>query len=133
MTLYDILEVSPKASKEVLEAAWKSLSRRFRPDNQKTGNSERMKAINEAYQVLSDPKQRKAYDAKLFAAPRPQAGTGRNAPPVVPPSPHMPTIEEVLQYHAQQIVSGVLSQAMTLNPFVKHVVSQAAGPRRRRA
>ena len=137
MTLYDILEVSSQASPEVIEAAWKSLSKRYHPDNQKTGNAERIKAINGAHDILSDPKQRKAYDAKLSAEARQAGGPGqgRNAaqPPAPVPPPHMPTIEEVLQYHAQQIVTGVVSQAMHFNPFVREVVKQAAGPRRRRS
>ena len=138
MTLYDILEVSPAASPDVIEAAWKSLSKRYHPDNQKTGNAERIKAINGSHDVLSDPKQRKAYDAKLSGERSRQAsapGQGRNAAqPTMPvPPPHMPTIEAVLQYHAQQIISGVVSQAMHFNPFVREVVKQAAGPRRRRS
>jgi hypothetical protein len=64
--LYDVLEVSPAASPETITAAWRSLSRRFHPDNQLTGNSERMKAINAAFEVLSDPAKRRTYDRVMW-------------------------------------------------------------------
>ena len=58
--LYDLLEVSPKASPETITAAWKSLSKKHHPDN--GGSAETMKTINHAHDVLSDPIKRKAYD-----------------------------------------------------------------------
>lgn len=66
---YDILEVSPKASKEIIEKAYKVLAKRYHPDLQQQDNKkeaeEKMKLINEAYEVLSDDEKRKEYDAKL--------------------------------------------------------------------
>ncbi|MFR7666967.1 MAG: DnaJ domain-containing protein [Clostridia bacterium] len=70
-TLYDILEVSRKASKEVIEKAYKTLAKKYHPDLQTAENKEiaekRMKEINEAYNVLSDEQKRKEYDEKLEA------------------------------------------------------------------
>ncbi len=63
-TLYDVLEVSPAASPETITAAWKSLSKRFHPDLA-TGDAEKMKVINSAYEILSDPQKRKMYDRLL--------------------------------------------------------------------
>lgn len=60
-SLYEVLEISTKASPDTITAAWRSLSKRFHPDL-KTGNAERMKLINQAYEVLSDPHKRKMYD-----------------------------------------------------------------------
>ena len=52
-TLYDILEVSRKASKEVIEKAYKTLAKKYHPDLQTAENKEiaekRMKEINEEY------------------------------------------------------------------------------------
>ncbi len=49
-TLYDILEVSRKASKEVIEKAYKTLAKKYHPDLQTAENKEyaekRMKEIN---------------------------------------------------------------------------------------
>ena len=61
-TLYDILEVSSKASQETISAAFRSLSARFHPDNQKTGNEARYKDITAAWTILKNPEKRKRYD-----------------------------------------------------------------------
>ena len=68
-TLYEILEVSETASKEIIEKAYKVLVKRYHPDLQpqdKKENAEKiMKQINEAYNVLIDDAKRKAYDEEL--------------------------------------------------------------------
>ena len=66
-TLYDVLEVSPKASQETISAAFRSLSNRFHPDKA-TGNSEKMKQIAHAWSVLKDPEKRKGYDRSIGIA-----------------------------------------------------------------
>ena len=68
-TLYDILEVSEKASKEVIEKAYRVLAKKYHPDLQIDENKikaeSKMKEINEAYYLLSDELSRKKYDEKL--------------------------------------------------------------------
>lgn len=68
-TLYDILEVSRKASKEIIEKAYKTLAKKYHPDLQTAENrayaEEMMKKINEAYDVLSDDTKRSEYDRQL--------------------------------------------------------------------
>ena len=68
-TLYDVLEVSNKASKEVIEKAYKTLAKRYHPDLQESSNrksaEEKMKKINDAYSVLSDDAKREEYDRSL--------------------------------------------------------------------
>ena len=68
-TLYDVLEVSRKASPEIIEKAYKTLAKKYHPDLQ-TGNNKtiaevKMKKINEAYSILGDEQKRKKYDEKL--------------------------------------------------------------------
>lgn len=67
--LYEILEVSEKASKEVIEKAYKVLAKKYHPDLQKEGDKEnaeiKMKQINEAYEILSDDERRNQYDIEL--------------------------------------------------------------------
>ena len=67
--LYDILEVSRKASKEIIEKAYKTLAKKYHPDVQSEENKkyaeEKMKQLNEAYSILSDDMKRAEYDAKL--------------------------------------------------------------------
>lgn len=65
---YDWLEISPKASSEVIEKAYKALVRKYHPDLQEDNKQtaeEIMKKINEAYYVLSDKEKRNKYDATL--------------------------------------------------------------------
>jgi len=68
-TLYDILEVSEQASKEVIEKAYRVLAKKYHPDLQTDENKikaeSKMKEINEAYNVLSDELSREKYDEKL--------------------------------------------------------------------
>jgi curved DNA-binding protein len=61
---YHILGVSPNADQKEIKKAFRNLARSVHPDVN-PGNKEaeeNFKSINEAYQVLSDTKQRKKYD-----------------------------------------------------------------------
>jgi len=61
---YGILGVPPNADKKVIQQTFRNLARKVHPDVN-PGNKaaeEKFKTINEAYQVLSDAKQRKKYD-----------------------------------------------------------------------
>lgn len=68
MTLYDLLEVSPKASKEVIEKAYKVLVKKYHPDLQKPDKKawaeDIMKKLNSAYEILSDDEERARYDSR---------------------------------------------------------------------
>jgi DnaJ-domain-containing protein 1 len=63
---YDILEVSPKASAEVIEKAYMVLAKKYHPDtveNMSIADAEEMmKRINEAHEVLSNSILRADYD-----------------------------------------------------------------------
>ncbi|MBE0426934.1 MAG: DnaJ domain-containing protein [Nitrospirae bacterium] len=66
---YDILQVSPTAEKEVIEAAYRKLAQKYHPDINKSPESEeKMKRVNAAYEVLSDPVKRAAHDATRHIA-----------------------------------------------------------------
>ena len=66
---YEILEVNRKASKEVIEKAYKVLIRKYHPDlytgEKKYIAEKRTKEINEAYRILSDEFLKEQYDAEL--------------------------------------------------------------------
>lgn len=69
---YRILQVHPKAEKEVIDAAYRRLASKYHPDVSKVSDAaERMKQINAAYEVLSDPDRRAAYDAARGMAASP--------------------------------------------------------------
>ena len=68
---YELLEVSEKASPEIIKKAYTTLVKKYhpdlQPDNKKKEAEEKIKEINEAYEILSDNIKRKNYDAKLQA------------------------------------------------------------------
>lgn len=69
INLYEILEVSENASKEVIEKAYRVLAKKYHPDLQKMEDKhlaeEKMKQINDAYDTLIDEEKRNAYDREL--------------------------------------------------------------------
>jgi len=62
---YKILGVERNATQKQIKEAYRKLAFEYHPDrnNNSKSASERMKEINEAYSVLSDPYKRKQYDA----------------------------------------------------------------------
>lgn len=58
---YRILGVEKNASTEDIKKAFRKLAHQFHPDKP-TGDAEKFKEANEAYQVLGDPEKRRAYD-----------------------------------------------------------------------
>lgn len=58
---YQILNIQRNANSEDIKKAYRKLAHQYHPD--KTGGDDKkFKEINEAYQVLSDPKKRSSYD-----------------------------------------------------------------------
>ena len=66
---YEILEVDKHASQEVIEKAYRALAKKYHPDLQQGVKqqeyAEKMKIINQAYDVLSDDRKRQEYNQKL--------------------------------------------------------------------
>jgi GGDEF domain-containing protein len=61
--LYRIMQVHHLAEPEVIEGAYKKLSKKYHPDaNRDSGSEEKMKLINYAYSILSNPERRREYD-----------------------------------------------------------------------
>ncbi|MFI5258094.1 MAG: J domain-containing protein [Candidatus Limnocylindrales bacterium] len=65
--LYEVLQVHPRAESEVIRAAYRTLARKYHPDH--GGDARRMIEINDAWDVLGDPRRRAAYDAERASAP----------------------------------------------------------------
>ncbi len=87
--LYELLEVSPHASSDVIQAAYRVLVRVHHPDRNETAEAaQRTRELNAAYQVLSDPQRRARYDLELVRARRVERMTQplprQTAPRVLP-------------------------------------------------
>lgn len=67
---YEFLQISTTADAETIHRVFKFLAARFHPDNQETGDTAKFFLLKQAYEVLSDPERRAAYDAtrKQFQA-----------------------------------------------------------------
>ena len=60
---YEVLQVHPSASQEVIQAAYRTLARLHHPDMDDSAEAtKRMTDINLAYEVLKDPDRRASYD-----------------------------------------------------------------------
>ena len=84
---YGILGISSGAEPEVIKAAYTALARKYHPDT--GGSGQRMKEINESYEVLFDPQRKARYDhycrRKSGEGSRDRARPG--SPPTPPPPP----------------------------------------------
>lgn len=92
---YKVLQVDPEAEQEIIQAAYETLAARFHPLNDLTGVHEvRLKELNRAYDVLSNPGLRRTYDIERSDAYRP-VGPGEliGAPVPVEPEPEPAVVE----------------------------------------
>jgi curved DNA-binding protein CbpA len=60
---YEILQISPNAETTTIQRVYRMLATRYHPDNLITGDTDHFLKLQEAYNVLTDPEQRTAYDA----------------------------------------------------------------------
>lgn len=63
---YQTLGIPRTASPDDVKKAYRKMAHQYHPDKQ-GGNEAKFKEVNEAYQVLSDPKKRESYDNFGFA------------------------------------------------------------------
>jgi hypothetical protein len=66
---YDILQIGPQAEAETIYRVYRIMAARFHPDNPETGDVDRFLLLKTAYEVLSDPDSRSAYDARRQGQP----------------------------------------------------------------
>ena len=62
---YDLLQINPRAELETIQRVYRLFAARYHPDNLETGDAERFRAIQEAYEVLSDQARRAEYDRQF--------------------------------------------------------------------
>lgn len=67
---YEILEVDKNASDEIIKVAYKALVKKYHPDlkegTAKINAENKIKQINEAYDILSNPEKKYEYDQNLI-------------------------------------------------------------------
>ncbi len=63
---YEVLGLSHGASSEEIASAYQKLAHELHPNTPRTGNKAAFDKLNKAYEALSDPETRKAFD-KLFS------------------------------------------------------------------
>ncbi|MDA7415130.1 DnaJ domain-containing protein [Xenophilus arseniciresistens] len=82
---YTALGVERKASGDEIRKAYRKLARKYHPDVSKEADAEqRMKEVNEAYEVLQDSEKRAAYDAlaeRVASGPQGRGAHGFTPPP----------------------------------------------------
>ncbi|MEL6439202.1 MAG: DnaJ domain-containing protein [Cyanobacteria bacterium J06621_8] len=63
MDHYQVLQVSPQATQQEIKQSYRRLAKQFHPDHQiNSNNSERIIALNAAYEILGDRQNRRRYD-----------------------------------------------------------------------
>jgi curved DNA-binding protein CbpA len=86
---YRTLGVHRQAEPMVIAAAYRALARNYHPDvhPDKQAAEERLKHLNEAFSVLSDPNKRATYDRAWDAQNAPRRPPPTSSPPSTPPKP----------------------------------------------
>lgn len=115
---YKILQVAPDASPEVIQMAYKALAKKYHPDlnpEQEEAAQEKMKDVNEAYEILSDKDKRWQYDKSRYQKPKTE-----QQPHYEEPEPSQST-----QTHSAQ-PRGEQTSASTIDP-TPEVKGKASG------
>src|SRR5579883_2858429 len=74
---YEVLGISRNATEDEVKRAFRRLAKQYHPDaNKEQGAEARFVEVNEAYEVLSDPQKRAAYDRFGHAGVNNGAGMG---------------------------------------------------------
>lgn len=60
--LYEVLGIRRDATEDEIKKAFRQQARTYHPDNKETGDEEKFKEVNQAYEILSDPQKRAVYD-----------------------------------------------------------------------
>lgn len=87
---YVVLGVPRSETREGIRAAFRDLAKRYHPDRSGQGSEMRFREIREAYEVLSDPERRRAYNHSL--TPEPTSGSGLSGPAAEPLRPEAESI-----------------------------------------
>lgn len=125
-THYEVLEIEPGAAPERVRLAYHDQARVWHPDRYSSADGPRadeaevrMRRINEAWRVLSDPVTRKAYDASLVA---PVVRVARREPTRIDPHLLDPELLRARARAAERTVEERQKAVVRVAPFVALVV-----------
>lgn len=77
---YKLLQVDQEAETDVIEAAYKRLALKYHPDVNKSPDAEsKMKSLNEARKILTNPQKRKNYDEQFGQSSQSQSSQNYEA------------------------------------------------------
>ena len=94
---YRVLQVTPTAEQEVVNAAFRALALKYHPDRDPSGAAaRRMAELNEAYALVRDPLARGQWDAAQ--APARPARAASSSSGAVPPPPRASTAGTRLEF-----------------------------------
>lgn len=80
MNHYQVLQVNPQATQQEIKQSYRRLAKQYHPDSQpKTQSSERIVALNAAYEVLGNSKSRRIYDRQQQLGQTSDFWVGRQA------------------------------------------------------
>lgn len=134
---YEILEVNQKASIEIIEKAYKVLAKKYHPDlytgEKRVYAEKKLKAINEAYHVLSDEFLREQYDNEIYNQNR-IPSQGEVKPKVRTKSEYQPKNRKEkapLEEQKEKYKVGTMGSMIELTKGLIHDISKNKGKRRR--
>ena len=103
---YRILQVQPNAEPEVIQAAYRRLALKYHPDVE-DNNSALMQELNEAYEILSRPDKRAAYD-RWYRSRQWWMAASSSAPSQPTWSSHSPKPDFVFPWRTLVLALGVM-------------------------
>lgn len=87
---FSILQIHPLAEPEVVKAAYDRLAHKYHPDKNPSVTSERMKDLNEAFEIISNPEKRGRYHEAYRQRVTPKPNVTPSPPTPQPPQPKAP-------------------------------------------
>ncbi len=93
---YVILGIERADGPAAVQSAFRDLARRYHPDRAGAESTRAFREIVEAYQVLSDPEGRRAYDRRFCAQSETATGRAESAPAPRPETVAEPLIPETM-------------------------------------
>jgi curved DNA-binding protein CbpA len=104
---YEVIQVDPRAERDVIDVAYRRLASKYHPDvNPSSGATDRMKLINAAYEILSNPAKRAEYDSRRRGEPRMEPR----------PSPKPSSQKQNTDWLTSAVVTGLMLALTSLGP-----------------